>query len=153
MAKIFSREIRLKNRPVGMVTEKDFELVEVEIPEIQDGQILVQNIYISVDPYMRGRMGERETYISPFELGKPMDGGCVGQVVRSRSENFQEGDYVLGDRGWRDFFVTDGQRLNPIDPEIMLTLPYFLALIVLGGLVGKAIAPASLGKPYDRSER
>jgi NADPH-dependent curcumin reductase CurA len=139
MGKTSSREIRLKNRPMGMVTENDFELVEVEIPEIQEGQILVQNIYMSVDPYMRGRMGERETYIAPFDLGKPLDGGCVGQVIRSRSQYFLEGDHVLGDRGWRDFFVTDGQGLDPIDPEIapiqnylgILGIPGFTAYVGL----------------------
>ena len=117
MAEILSREIRLKSRPVGLPTEDDFELAEVVIREIEEGQILVRNAYISVDPYMRGRMGERETYIAPFELGKPLDGGCVGQVIESRSEKFQEGDYVLGDKGWREFFVTDDQELVPIDPE------------------------------------
>jgi NADPH-dependent curcumin reductase CurA len=118
MSKIKSREIRLKNRPMGMATEEDFELVEVEIPEIKQGQILVQNEFMSVDPYMRGRMGERETYIAPYELGKPLDGGCVGHVIESQSEKFQMGDFVLGNKGWREYFVSDGQGLVLIDPAV-----------------------------------
>ena len=134
-----SREIRLKNRPTGMVTENDFELAEVVVPDIGEGQILVRNAYISVDPYMRGRMGDRETYIAPFDLGKPLDGGCVGQVIESKSEKFQEGDFVLGNKGWREFFVTDGRGLNPIDPDIapiqnylgILGMPGFTAYVGL----------------------
>ena len=117
MAETISREIRLKNRPMGLPVANDFELAEVMIPEISEGQILVRNAYFSVDPYMRGRMREQETYIASFELGKPLDGGCVGQVIESRSANFQEGDYILGHKGWREFFVTDGKDLVSIDPE------------------------------------
>jgi NADPH-dependent curcumin reductase CurA len=139
MSKIKSREIRLKNRPMGMATENDFELAEVMIPEIEEGQILVQNAFISVDPYMRGRMGERKTYIAPFELGKPLEGGCVGQVIESKSEKFQEGDFVLGNKGWREFFMTDGRELVPIDPDVapiqnylgVLGMPGFTAYVGL----------------------
>jgi len=139
MAGTLSREIWLKNRPMGMVTENDFELAEVKIPEIEEGQILVRNVYISVDPYMRGRMGERETYIAPFELGKPLDGGCVGQVVESKSKKYKEGDYVLSNLGWREFFATDGHGLNPIDPDVapiqnylgVLGIPGFTAYVGL----------------------
>jgi hypothetical protein len=139
MSKIKSREIRLKKRPMGMATENDFELAEIMIPEIEEGQILVQNAFISVDPYMRGRMGERETYIAPFELEKPLDGGCVGQVIESKSEKFQEGDFVLGNKGWREFFVTDGRGFVPIDPDVapiqnylgVLGMPGFTAYVGL----------------------
>ena len=139
MAKTKSHEIRLKNRPMGMATENDFELVEVMIPEIQEGQILVRNDYISVDPYMRGRMGERKSYIAPFEIGKPLDGGCVGQVIESKSRKFQDGDFVLGNKGWREFFVTDGHGLIPIDPDVapiqnylgILGMPGFTAYVGL----------------------
>ncbi len=75
MTYTISREIRLKNRPEGMVRETDFELVEFELPEIVEGEILVQTIYMSVDPYMRGRMKDRKSYIPPFQLGEPLDDG------------------------------------------------------------------------------
>jgi NADPH-dependent curcumin reductase CurA len=139
MAETLSREIRLKSRPMGLATGADFELVDVMIPEIKEGQILVRNDYMSVDPYMRGRMGERKTYIAPFEIGKPLEGGCVGQVIESRSEKFQEGDHVLGNKGWREFFVTDGRELTSIDPDVapiqnylgILGVPGFTAYVGL----------------------
>src|SRR5205814_638535 len=84
MSQTVSREIHLKRRPVGMPAEDDFELVEVPIPEPGAGEVLVRNIYMSVDPYMRARMVERPGYSSPFPLGQPLDGGCVGQVVESK---------------------------------------------------------------------
>jgi len=118
MAETLSREIRLKNRPMGMATESDFELTEVMIPEIEEGKVLVRNAYMSVDPYMRGRMDERETYLAPFMLGKPLEGGCVGQIIESKNENFSRGDHVLGSKGWREFFVSDGSDLVKIDSEI-----------------------------------
>ena len=83
MTEIVSREIHLKNRPTGLPRQGDFELVEVQIPEIVEGEILVRNIYMSVDPYMRGRMIDRERYVPPFQLNMPPEGGCVGQVIES----------------------------------------------------------------------
>lgn len=129
MAETLSREIRLKNRPMGMATENDFELAEVMIPDIKEGEVLVRNAYMSVDPYMRGRMDDRETYIAPFDIGKPLDGGCVGQIIESKNENLREGDHVLGSKGWREFFVSDGSDLVRIDPE---TAPMQNYLGVLG---------------------
>ena len=90
-----SREIRLKNRPEGLPRETDFELAEVELSEIGEGEILVQNIYMSVDPYMRDRMYDRKSYV-PFQLGMPLNGGCIGRVIESKKGPFQVGDYVLG---------------------------------------------------------
>lgn len=128
-----SREIRLKTRPMGPATEADFELAEVMIPEIAEGQVLVRNEYMSVDPYMRGRMGERETYVAPFELGQPLDGACVGQVVESKWEKFRKGDYVLGNKGWREFFVTDGRELVPVDPDAA-PIQQYLGVLGMPGL-------------------
>jgi NADPH-dependent curcumin reductase CurA len=116
MTHTVSREIRLKNRPEGLPREPDFELAEVELPEIGEGEILVQNIYMSVDPYMRGRMYDRKSYVPPFQLGMPLDGGCVGCVIQSKKGPFQVGDYVLGMLGWRECFVSDGQGLVKVDP-------------------------------------
>jgi NADPH-dependent curcumin reductase CurA len=147
MTKTISREIRLKNRPMGLATEDDFELAEVMIPEIEEGQILVRNAYIAVDPYMRGRMGERETYIAPFELGQPLDGGCVGQVVESKSDKFQEGDYVLGNKGWREFFVTDDKGLAPIDPEAA-PIQNYLGVLGMPGFTAY-VGLMDIGKPQE----
>ena len=77
MTHTVSREIRLKNRPDGLPRETDFELAEVELAGLGEGEVLVQNIYMSVDPYMRGRMHDRKSYVPPFQLNMPLDGGCV----------------------------------------------------------------------------
>ena len=118
MEQIISKEIRLKKRPSGMVSAEDFELAEVRVPQTGEGQALVRNIYISVDPYMRGRMSEAKSYVAPFELDKPMEGGCVGQVVSSGLAGFNRGDYVLGSKGWREYYVSDGTDLTRIDPGL-----------------------------------
>src|SRR5512145_1966665 len=97
---LVSREIHLKRRPVGMPTEDVFQLATVNIPDLKDGQCLVRNIWMSVDPYMRGRMREIRSYISPFEIGRPLEGGCVGQII-SNNDRFKVGDYLLGHLGWR----------------------------------------------------
>ena len=102
-----SREIRLKSRPHGLPTPECFELASVELPNIQDGQVLVKNLWMSVDPYMRGRMDDVASYVPPFELGKPLEGGAIGQVVASKNPNFAEGDYVESMMGWRECFVYD----------------------------------------------
>jgi NADPH-dependent curcumin reductase CurA len=117
MQQIVSREIRLKRRPMGMPTEDDFELAQVRVPELASGQVLVRNVYMSVDPYMRGRMLDRESYVPPFQLEKPLEGGCVGRVLESNQENFQVGNHVLGMLGWREWYISDGSGLAKIDPN------------------------------------
>lgn len=130
-----------------MASENDFELAEIMIPQIQEGQILVRNEFMSVDPYMRGRMGERETYIAPFELGKVLDGGCVGRVVESHSEKFREGDFVLGNKGWREYFVSDGQGLSSIDPEAA-PIQNYLGVLGTTGFTAY-VGLLDIGKPKE----
>lgn len=118
MVETLSREIRLANRPVGLPRESDFELAEARIPEIREKGVLVRNIYMSVDPYMRGRMIDRPSYVPPFQIGEPLAGACVGQVVASRNTGFPVGDYVTSARGWREYYVSDGTDLIKIDPRL-----------------------------------
>jgi NADPH-dependent curcumin reductase CurA len=118
MTEITSREVRLKKRPVGLPSESDFELVQVPVLEPGAGEVLVRNIYMSVDPYMRSRMVDRKSYVPPFQLGQPLTGGCIGQVIRSENSSFQVGDYALGMLGWREWYVSDGSGLNRIDPNL-----------------------------------
>ena len=114
-----SHEIRLKRRPAGMPEPGDFELVETTVPDPAPGQILVHNIFMSVDPYMRGRMTERASYVPPFQLGEPLSGGAVGKVVVSNGNlDFAEGDYVSNFSGWREWFLTSGGDLQKIDPTL-----------------------------------
>src|SRR5690242_3272941 len=89
-----SREIRLAARPHGEPKPTDFDLVDVELPDPADGQVLVRNTFMSVDPYMRGRMNDVKSYTPPFELGKALDGGAIGEVVASHAEGLAEGDLV-----------------------------------------------------------
>ncbi len=114
-----NREIRLKKRPAGMPAADDFELVETPVPTPAAGQVLVRNIYMSVDPYMRGRMIDRESYIPPFQIGETLSGGAVGQVAASNGNaNFKIGDYVSNFSGWREWFATSGGELQKIDPSL-----------------------------------
>ena len=85
MSRTLSHEIRLASRPSGFPTKANFSLAQVHLEPPQDGQVLVRNRYMSVDPYMRGRMNAGKSYVPPFELGKPLEGGAVGEVIESRA--------------------------------------------------------------------
>lgn len=115
---IVSREIHLKRRPSGMPVAEDFELVTVSLPEPGDGQLLVRNLFMSVDPYMRGRMIDRKSYASPFQLGEVMAGHSVGEVIASNNDQFAAGDYVTSMLGWREYYLSDGKGLGKIDPSV-----------------------------------
>ncbi len=133
---IASREIRLKKRPMGIPTNDNFELVEVQVPDPNDGEFLVRNIWMSVDPYMRGRMTERKSYVPPFELGKPLDGACIGKVVESKNNQFAVGDYVLGMNGWREYWISDGSSnsgATKIDSNLG-PIQFFLGIFGMPGL-------------------
>jgi len=84
---ITSREIRLKSRPEGMPVADNFELAETELPTLSQNELLVKNLYMSVDPYMRGRMMDRKSYLPPFQIGQPLEGGSIGEVVESKMIN------------------------------------------------------------------
>lgn len=113
-----SREIRLKRYPDGMPVPEDFEVVEVALPKPGPGQIAVENLFLSVDPYMRGRMTpNRKSYVPPFELGKPLGGDAVGRVTASEDPNFPVGSHVLSFMGWREAFVGKPKHLERIQPD------------------------------------
>lgn len=96
-----NKEIRLGSRPSGMPTFENFGILAAEVPQPNDGEVLVRTLYISVDPYLRGRMREGRSYIPPFQVGQVIESGAVGEVVGSRSPKFQPGDIVTGMFGWR----------------------------------------------------
>ena len=98
------REIRLKSRPVGLPTAANFELASVDLPAPGAGEVQVKNLWMTVDPYMRGRMNDVQSYTPPFALGKPMDGGAVGEIVASNDPGFKVGDLVQSGLGWREGF-------------------------------------------------
>jgi NADPH-dependent curcumin reductase CurA len=114
-----SREIHLKSRPVGLPKESDFEIVEVTVPAPGSGQVLVENIWMSVDPSMRIRMRQAgASYRAAFQTDAALDGAAIGQVVDSRSEKFTAGDYVTSTLGWREMFVADDSDLKKLEPVI-----------------------------------
>jgi NADPH-dependent curcumin reductase CurA len=145
MAETVSREIRLKNRPVGLPRESDFELATVPVPTPGAGEVLVRNLYMSVDPYMRGRMLDQPSYVQPFQVGQPLDGGCVGQVVQSQGGKWQVGDYVLGRKGWREYYVSDGAELTKIDPNLAPVQTY-LGTLGMPGLTAY-VGLLDIGRP------
>jgi NADPH-dependent curcumin reductase CurA len=146
MATILSREIQLKSRPVGLPREENFELVEVTLPPLQEGEVLVRNAFMSVDPYMRGRMYDRASYVPPFQIGAPLDGGCVGQVVESAGKAaYQVGDYVSGRQGWREYYISDGSGLTKIDPT-WVPLQAYLGTVGMPGMTAY-VGLLDIGEP------
>ena len=123
-----NREIHLRSRPEGLPVPDNFELVEVPLPEPVEGEVLVRNIYMSVDPYMRGRMREGKSYARAFDIGRVLAGGAVGQVVEARSHLFQGGEYVYNMKGWREYFVAPAAKVTQIYPNIAPIQSYLGAL-------------------------
>src|SRR5438093_2024989 len=109
------REIHLASRPHGWPTAENFALVQIATPRLADGQVLVRNLYVSVDPYMRGRMNDAKSYVPPFQIGQALEGAAVGQVVESRADGLKPGDVVISMFGWRDTFVADARSLRRVD--------------------------------------
>jgi len=130
-----NREIHLKSRPSGMPIEANFELVETPMPKPAAGQFLVRNVWMSVDPYMRGRMMDRKSYVPPFQVGAVLDGGSVGQIVESRHDGFAVGQYVCGfaSGGWREYYVSDGTMMQPVDPAVA-PLQSYLGVMGMPGM-------------------
>lgn len=124
-----NRQILLKSRPEGLPTPGNFELVERPVPEPGEGEVLMRTLYLSLDPYMRGRMSAARSYAKPVEVGGVMGGGTVGEVVASRDPAFKAGDTVLGFGGWQDYAVQPAKGLRKLDPSLA---PLSTALGVLG---------------------
>src|SRR3954471_1476829 len=112
------REWHLVARPQGWPKPEDFALREVPVAEPGPGQVLVRNLYMSVDPYMRGRMNDVKSYVPPFQLDQPMEGGAVGTVIASNADGLAVGDHVLHFAGWREYAVVDGKRAVKVDPQV-----------------------------------
>lgn len=127
-----NKRVLLNSRPRGWVELSDFRFDEQPIPSPGPGQILIRNIALSVDPYMRGRMNEAKSYIPPFQLGEPLQAGVVGEVVESDSPQFYSGDYVTGMLNWENYSVSDGQGLTKIDKKLA-PLSYHLGILGMPG--------------------
>jgi hypothetical protein len=110
-----SREIRLKSRPVGVPTADNFELASVTLPDPEPGQVQVRNSWMTVDPYMRGRMNDVQSYAPPFQIGEALQGGAVGEVVASHDPAFKTGDNVQSFFGWREAFNAPAGAVQKLD--------------------------------------
>ena len=126
---MINRKIVLASRPEGMVSEENFRLEEEEIRELEDGELLLKTLYLSVDPYMRGRMSDRKSYADPVQIGEVMTGEIVTRVEQSRNDKYAEGDIVAARLGWQAYAISDGKGLRRIDT---VAAPLSTALHVLG---------------------
>lgn len=133
-----ARQITLASRPTGWPTPANFALVEVETPALAPGQVLVRNLYMSVDPYMRGRMNDVKSYLPPFQLGQPLDGGAVGEVVESAADGLVPGDLVLHGLGWRDLAVVDAAHARKVAPLPDLSPSAYLGVLGMTSLTAYA---------------
>ena len=132
MTNITSREIRLVSRPSGLPTAANFAVAQTVLEPLKDGQVLVRNLFMSVDPYMRGRMNAGKSYIPAFELGKALEGGAVGEVVQSCTAEFKPGDAVVSSLGWREYFISPPGALRLVSREIQPLSVYLGALGMTG---------------------
>jgi NADPH-dependent curcumin reductase CurA len=131
-----NKQILLDNRPQGEASASNFKLVESETPPLKDGEVLVRHHYLSLDPYMRGRMNDAKSYAAPQPLGQVMQGGTVGEVVESRSPKFAVGDKVVGMGGWQEYSVASADQpgmLRKVDTQ-HVPLSYYLGAVGMPGV-------------------
>jgi NADPH-dependent curcumin reductase CurA len=142
-----NKQIILVSRPTGTPAVNNFATVDAEVPQPKDGEVLVRTRYLSVDPYMRGRMSDRKSYVAPFAVNEAMNGGVVGEVIESRSPAFKPGDIVAGQLPWKLYSVAGAGELRKVDPNLA---PVTTALGVLGmpGLTAY-FGLVDIGKPRE----
>src|SRR5881396_2106558 len=129
MQSLLNRQVLLRRRPTGEPKVSDFELAEAPVPPPGDGEFLCRTIYLSLDPYMRGRMNDAKSYAQPVELGTPMVGGAVSEVIASNNASFPTGSFVVGPTGWQAYALSRGAGARKLDPK---AAPLSTALGVLG---------------------
>lgn len=139
MTQTLNRQIVLANRPKGSPVPENFRLEQAAIPTPSEGEVLLRSVYLSLDPYMRGRMNEGKSYADPVELNDVMVGGTVCQVVESKNSDFQTGEWVVAYTGWQDYALSNGEGLfklgsEPTHPSYalgVLGMPGFTAYVGL----------------------
>lgn len=145
MSQTVNHQILLKDRPVGEPAEYHFELVERPLPELTDNQVLRRTAFLSLDPYMRGRMSAMKSYAAPVDLGAVMIGGTVSQVTQSKNSAFAPGDWVLGYDGWQEYGLSDGSDLTKL-PDSPWPHSYALGVLGMPGMTAY-VAMLDIGKP------
>lgn len=128
-----TKVINLKNRPSGKPDLEDFEFTTTEIPELKAGEVLLSSKYVSVDPYLRGRMTDAPSYVPPFQLGEPIESGIIAEVVESKHDDYKEGDYLTGRLPWKETQVAKADGLMKVDPD-KASLSAYLGILGLTGL-------------------
>ena len=128
-----TRQVVLQRRPVGLPKVEDFAVREVDVPEPGEGEVLVGNVCMSVDPYMRGRMVDRKSYAAPFQMDEALTGGAIGKVLQSNDPDLPEGAYVDSHYGWREAFVAKGSRLRPLG-ELHAPASAYLGVLGMPGM-------------------
>lgn len=129
-----TREIHLVSRPAGWPVAENFALVEAELPAPAEGELLVRNLYMSVDPYMRGRMNDVKSYVPPFRLGQPLEGGALGEVLESRAPGFAAGDKVVHQLGWREHAIVAAKGARQVRSVPGVADSHFLGALGMPGL-------------------
>ncbi len=138
-------QVLLARRPAGEVSPEDFKIVDSPLPRISEGQLLIRNHFLSLDPYMRGRMSEARSYAESVAIGQVMVGGTVGQVVDSQNKDFKEGEYVLGTFGWQLYGISDGTGLTRIKDR-GVPLSAYLGVMGMPGVTAY-VGLLDLGQP------
>ncbi len=128
-----NKQVRLASRPTGWVTEENFTITDAEIGEPGEGEVLVRNMFMSVDPYMRSRMNDAKSYIPPFQIGEVLQAGVVGQVIASNFDGISEGDNVTGMLGWENYSISDGRLLRKL-PKGSAPLSWHLGILGMPGM-------------------
>jgi NADPH-dependent curcumin reductase CurA len=126
-------QVLLASRPTGWVSESNFRIAETPIPAVGDGQVLVKSHYLSLDPYMRGRMNDSRSYAAKVEIGQVMGGEAVGEVVQSKNPQFKPGDTVLNRAGWQQYGLSDGSDLRKVDPKAV-PISTYLGVVGMPGV-------------------
>ena len=126
-------QVLLKSRPEGAPTANNFEFTQTDVPTPGKDELLIRTVYLSLDPYMRGRMSDGESYAAPVELGSVMVGATVSQVERSNHPDFATGDFVLGYGGWQTYAVASGKSVRKLDPKASIPLSYYLGILGMPG--------------------
>lgn len=140
-----NKTIVLKSRPKGIPQLSNFELTEEEKPEVMQGEVFLKTLFVSVDPYLRGRMSDADSYVPPFELDKPISSGIVAEVVESKNDNFKKGDFVSDRLEWKEYQVSTGEELQKLDPSIQ-PLSVYLGIVGMTGMTAYT-GLTQIGKP------
>lgn len=144
---MMNKVILLDKRPIGLPTLNDFKFIKEEMPQATDGEILLKTLYVSVDPYLRGRMSDAKSYVPPFELNKPISSGTIAEVIASENADFKVGDHVSGLLEWKEFQVSTGKGLNKVD-GIKVGLSAYLGVLGMTGLTAY-LGLTEIGNPKE----